>query len=422
MNSWWDAGVERWNRFWFSPGSALNLAAARVIFGGHALWLLGSRDLPALSGVPDAFWTAVPAVDRWRFLVVPGHPALERALEWMAFAALGAAIVGIYPRVACLLAGLLLYHLAALETLYWTPNPYQRGFSVAVPALLTLAWSRCGDRLAIVPRPPSEAADAAEYQWALRLTQFLVCLVYFVAGYSKVARAGFAWAGGENLRTWLMVFGEQDQVWTLGGLGMWIAAQPALCAAIGVSALALDLGFIAILFWARLRPWVLGAAVAFHAGITLTMGIVFLNVPQLLVFVDWARFQPLRSPAPEQTKRRDELIADRFPDRRARDAGHDRARRIHPRPEQEVPCAEDLGVVAVVVRAVGRVVNRVEHRAHEHAVQRTESPIHLRVLQCLECVGGDDQRQPRSLRHAHHEQRHEHDDVRHHLLHRVEAP
>jgi hypothetical protein len=44
-----------------------------------------------------------------------------------------------------------------------------------------------------------------------------------------------------------------------------------------------------MLFWPRLRGWIIGVTLLFHAGIAVLMGIVFLNTPQLLVFVDWDR-------------------------------------------------------------------------------------------------------------------------------------
>ena len=136
-----------WNRAFFSPEPALNLACARVIFAAHALWVLLSRDLPAISALPAEFWRNVDRTDLWRYFIVPGHPDLEYALQAVAVVTLTLATVGILPRLACFASALLLYHLAPLETIYWTPNPYQRGFTVSVLALFTLSCSRCGDAL-----------------------------------------------------------------------------------------------------------------------------------------------------------------------------------------------------------------------------------------------------------------------------------
>ena len=275
-----------WNTFWFAPAPAINLAAARVIFSLHALWMLGSLDLAAISGVPEVFWAGVSRAERWRYLLFPGHASLEHALQWTTFAALIAAAIGVWPRVACCCAGLLLYHLAPLETIFWTPNPFERGFTVDVLALLALSFSRCGDALCLVPArgtpPPS-----SEYQWPLRLVQLLLCQVYFIAGYAKLALAGPGWVGGENIGRWMLVFSQQDQVLVSTRIGVWLADRPLVCWLIGITSLSLDLGLITMVVWPRLRKWLIPAALLFHGGILLTMGILFLNIPQLLVFVEW---------------------------------------------------------------------------------------------------------------------------------------
>jgi len=57
----------------------------------------------------------------------------------LTLAALLAAMLGIFARVSCFLAGLLLYRLAPLETIIWTVSPYARGLTISVLALLVLA-------------------------------------------------------------------------------------------------------------------------------------------------------------------------------------------------------------------------------------------------------------------------------------------
>jgi hypothetical protein len=304
-----------WHRVWFAPAPAINLAAARVVIALHALWILGSRDHAAISGVPAVFWAGVPAGDRWRYLLFPGHPGLESTLTWIAAGALIAAAIGIWPRLACFCAGLLLYHLAPLETIFWTPNPFERGFTVAVPALLALSFSRCGDALCLLPRRTGDAVPSGNYQWPLRLVQLLLCQVYFIAGWAKVVRSGLAWATAANHRAWLLAFAEQDQVTVFRGLGFWVADQPILCGLIGATSLALDLGLITIVFWPRLRRWLIPAALAFHAGILLVMGILFLNIPQWLVFVNWERVRPSRRARASAARRDDETPRTRHPDR-----------------------------------------------------------------------------------------------------------
>jgi hypothetical protein len=278
----------RWDAFLFAPASPVNLAAARIVFSAHALWILGSRDLAAISGVSDVFWAGVPVADRWRFLLFPGNEGIETALQVLTAISLLAAITGVWPRTACFVSGLLLYHLAPLETIFWTSNPFERGLTVSTMALIALGVSRCGDALTITGRSQNRAASP-DYGWPLRLVQLQLCLVYFIAGYSKLYYSGLGWISPDNMRNWLTVFSQQDQILVVGRLGVWIADHPWMCAMIAVFALVLDLVLVLVVFIPRLRIWLISMTLAFHAGVLLTMGILFLNIPQLLVFVDWDR-------------------------------------------------------------------------------------------------------------------------------------
>jgi hypothetical protein len=128
-----------WDAFWFAPARVLEVSAARRILALQALWILLSRDIPALSGLPAEFWSGVDGVARWRFLIWEGHPALEALLQNGALAALAGVVLGIAPAACCALAGLLLYHLAPLETLFFTPSPWAKGLTLPVLGLLTLS-------------------------------------------------------------------------------------------------------------------------------------------------------------------------------------------------------------------------------------------------------------------------------------------
>src|SRR5712691_6533028 len=87
-----------WNRAFFSDEPALNLACARVIFAAHALWVLLSRDLPAISALPAEFWREVDPTELWRYFIFPGHPEVEYALQVITIVTLVLAIFGIVPR------------------------------------------------------------------------------------------------------------------------------------------------------------------------------------------------------------------------------------------------------------------------------------------------------------------------------------
>lgn len=288
--TWPQRGVDLWNRAFFSPEAALNLAAARVLFAAHALWVLLSRDLPAHSGLPAQFWLHVHERDLLRFFIFPGHPGVEYGLQAIAVLSLVAAILGVFPRVSCFIAALLLYHLAPLETIYWTPNPYQRGFTIDVLALFTLSFSRCGDALAVWRRhaapPPS-----SDYCWPLRMVQLYLASAYVLSGVAKLIRVGPQWMDPANLRDWFLLFAQQDQVqrsghW-FGVVGPWIADHWLLCLLAGLFGIVNNLCFIAVPFSRYARYVLVPDAIFFHAVVLLSMSIFWINLPQLLVYVNW---------------------------------------------------------------------------------------------------------------------------------------
>jgi hypothetical protein len=278
-----------WNRIFFAPASALNLAAARVLFSVHALWVLLSRDLPATSSLPVEFWTNVSQAELWRFLIFPGHPQLEYSLQYLAILTLVGAATGVMPRLCCFLSALLLYHLAPLETIFWTASPYQRGFTVDVLALFTLSLSPCGDALRIGKAGAKELSSI--YCWPLFLVQLYLVHTYVFSGYAKLYRVGVSWMAPENLRSWFLRFSQEDQVMRLGPVfntvGPWIADHWWLCLFAGVYGVIMNLLFASTLFSRRARWFFVPDAVFFHILVFLTLNIFWLNLPQLLVFVNW---------------------------------------------------------------------------------------------------------------------------------------
>lgn len=280
-----------WDAFWFAPVRVVSVSAARRVLAFQALWILLSRDIPALSGLPAEFWSHVEGAARWRFLIWEGHPGIEALAQGGALAALAGVVLGVAPAFCSALAGLLLYHLAPLETLFFTPSPWAKGLTLPVLGLLTLSAARCGDSLAVVPgrrAPPGAQTEG----WGLRLVQLFVCQQYLFSGYAKLASAGLAWASPGNIRAWLLLANLDDQLVAFRAPGLWIADRAAPCLAMGVAALALDLGFAAALFSRRARRWLVPAAAVFHLAILVTLNYAFLGAPLLLLFVDWGRARP----------------------------------------------------------------------------------------------------------------------------------
>lgn len=278
-----------WEHFWFTPAAARNLAAARIITAATALWVLLSRDLPALSGAPAAFWHFVPWTTRWRYLLFPGHETLERLIQGLAVLALLGVLLGLWPRLCGFVASLLLYHLAPLEPIIWLNTPYLRGLDTPVIALMGLALAPCGDAWSLWPRRRLPHVPSWDYGWPVRLIQVHISLLYFFAAYSKLVDVGWDWSQASNMQAWMLAFNQGFEAKPFLQPGLWLAAQPQLCQLVGILTLLLEFGFLTVLWSVRMRWLLLPAALALHLGILLTMNITVLYLPFFLVFINWDR-------------------------------------------------------------------------------------------------------------------------------------
>jgi hypothetical protein len=181
-----------------------------------------------------------------------------------------------------------LYHFAPYEALLWTASPYFRGLDIPIIGLVILSVAPCADMWAVGVRRGSRQASAdPEYRWPLALLQLLVASPYFFAGYGKLYYTGIQWASWENIRNHLLAFTQDGFFTVYTRLGSWLAAHPLLCGIIGVGTMIFELSFILSVFFPRLRWFYLPAALAFHAGILLSMNVYWLYWPLLAVLIDW---------------------------------------------------------------------------------------------------------------------------------------
>jgi hypothetical protein len=198
--------------------------------------------------------------------------------------ALAATVCGVATRWAALASGLLLYHLAPLETIIWSGNPYLRGFTIPALGLLIVAASAsCG----AFPRRGERDVPSWENRWPLALIQLLFAQIYFFAAWSKLVTSGLAWLSPKNIQNYVLVL---DQLFnfprgTPGGNA--ILGWPALAAGVALGGMLLDLLFPLVLFSRRARWVLLPAAALFHLANGLVFHIWFQNALLLLLFVDW---------------------------------------------------------------------------------------------------------------------------------------
>ncbi|GAB4128510.1 MAG: hypothetical protein OHK0045_02780 [Raineya sp.] len=101
--------------------------------------------------------------------------------------------------------------------------------------------------------------------WALGLMQWLVALVYLQAGLEKILISGWDWFSPSTLRSHLLL---HPTAW-----GLKIADEPFLCVLGSIFMIVLQVGFVSILFFPRLKYFFLPAGAFFHVATYLLMNI-----------------------------------------------------------------------------------------------------------------------------------------------------
>lgn len=264
-----------WERTWFRPAHPLCLVAMRVVLTAQALWILLSRpDLPEIARWPRAFFRLVPPLLPLRFGL--GLPVeVEWALFVLLHLALVAALVGLWPRASCLVAGLLLYHFAPMEeVMAGLPHTAFGGLTVPVLGLLLLAF-------ADAPRWRGEPSP--DYRWPFALVQLLFAFGYFFPTLAKLRFAGPLWFTGENIHYYAL----GNFTVTGAPLALALAAHPLLCRAVALLTLALEVSAPLVVLSPRFALLFVPAALLFHTGIVLAIGYFFPSLPLLLLLVDW---------------------------------------------------------------------------------------------------------------------------------------
>lgn len=266
-----------WNRFWFSEGSLLRLAYFRIL-----LMVLCLMDLIGYSGPAFANASRVsegaPLVN-WRpiylFSALGMEPMGTETAELVftiAIVAVVFALLGLFTRTACLVAGLLV--------LYWTAycysfdKPHHEKIAMAF-ALLALPWAPVGARfsldallrrlrLARAGEAPTLPAISEEAMFPLLLTQLSVVFGYTFAGWTKLAVSGLEWANGYTLMAILLGYDNT--------LSQTLSSSVEVARALSIGALTLQVTFPVVMFLPRLRWIYLPAAISFHLATWLSMG------------------------------------------------------------------------------------------------------------------------------------------------------
>ena len=285
-----------WDRWWFAPAWATDLAVCRALFCFGVLALYGGLGLPLWAEVGPEFARPIKVLGLVSFAPLPG-PWLEAA--WGVWRlALVTAGLGLATRLSTAVAFGLGFYLLALPHHF---GRLEHTDGVVVLLLGVLAASRCGDAWSVdawlgrrwggdARRGKAEASGA--YRWPVRMAQLVLSAVFCCAGLSKVINGGWAWVTSDTLATVLVK--AQLRPAGFGPIvdwGAWLAQHKTLMVLSAAGTIVVELGYPVALFSRRAR-WVwLPGMVGLLIGIRLLIGPWFGSFMLAHVFwVPWSRW------------------------------------------------------------------------------------------------------------------------------------
>lgn len=267
----------RFDRWMYEPAPAAPLAATVAAFAVLIALRLAFWPWGELAGLRRPLLDPVPFL---RFLdEVPGEGVLV-AIQITGVAAAVLAVVGWRRRLTFALA--------------WTAFLVLAGFRASRGKI------QHNDLLVLVAAAPFLAAVAdarvrstgsalsARFGWPRRAASVFVASAYLAAGLRKLTIAGPEWVTGDTMR-WIMYRGAAGRRSPFPDLAQFVADRAWLSTAAAAGVVALELGFPLVLWFARLRPLVVAAAVAFHVGTWLTLGLDYWSYAAVVVilFANW---------------------------------------------------------------------------------------------------------------------------------------
>ncbi len=281
---------QAWNRFWFRPVPATELAMGRIALLGLALWEQG----PMAARASLARWADIGEI-HWKpisvFAWIPMLPTQSSAFlvsvsyAWLGAMAMGCA--GWLTRVSLPLAFVSGFFLFGYPNCFGkTHHPYH----MLVVALGILAFSRCGDFLSLdwLRKGRAAPAPSPEYRWPVQLIRASMMLFYFEAGFQKLRHSGISWASSENMVNLLVGVGKPE--------GVYFATHfPWLCGLLAKITLFSQLFGWLSLFSPRWAMILVPSLFGFHLGSRFLLGDFGYFTPVMICFVFWVPWERLIS-------------------------------------------------------------------------------------------------------------------------------
>ncbi len=135
--------------------------------------------------------------------------------------------------------------------------------------------------------------DDPRMGWPHRAALVVVAFGYFFTGLGKLREAGLSWATSDNLK-WSLAAGVRSTKPPTDAIAQFIVDHDVLANGLAFATLAVELGFLLVLFRPRLRPVFAAVIASFHLGIYLTLGLDYFSwvAAVIVVLLPWEDLIP----------------------------------------------------------------------------------------------------------------------------------
>jgi hypothetical protein len=260
----------------FVPGPAGRVRTMRLLLAALIALRVALGPYRGLAGQPAALFRPV-----WFLTWLPNMPSLEVivGLQVVGTAAAVLAVLGWRERGTFLVAWTSLLVLGGLRA--------SRGKIMHNDVLLLLVAA-----VIVIAPVGVRALDRRrrpDAGWPVQTALLVVGGAYFLTGFQKLVASGPAWVLSDNLRNVMYRAAETGKAPT-DAVALFIADRPLLAHLAALATITVELSGLAILRWARLRPWFLLAVTVMHVGIYLTHGLDYWAwiATSAIVLVDWS--------------------------------------------------------------------------------------------------------------------------------------
>ena len=270
---------QTWRSFWFQPQQMYTLGVVRMAFGALAvlwgLWLLPMRDGLLDS---DGVTPRQPSdADTWGiFAVWNSNAAMLIGIVVLVMSAL-ALLVGWHSRLAAIIVFILILSFERRN-----PWAFNAGDALVRIEALLVALSPCGAALSLDERRRTGSFWSAQTRpnWPIRLIQVQLSIVYIAA--AQVKLSGAMWLHGTAV-SYVLRLEDMQRVAAPESFATNALAMNVLT----WGAIAVELAVGILVWFPRLRPWVLAAGVTMHVLIDVYIQIGIFSYAMFVMYLAW---------------------------------------------------------------------------------------------------------------------------------------